>query len=149
MYKRKIGLAVGILVLAGFFFGLQQPAFSSGKQINWYTYEEGIDRARRQNKNMVIYFHAEWCAYCTQMEKETFTDAFVVIHKDKIVYESYLNGMNADHPHQMMSCTKSFAGLFALLAVDEGQMNESDLITDILPELKTGGAFDGATVNMH
>ncbi|MBL0715768.1 MAG: thioredoxin family protein [Desulfosarcina sp.] len=78
MYKRKIGLAVGILVLAGFFFGLQQPAFSSGKQINWYTYEEGVDQARRQNKNMVIYFHAEWCAYCTQMEKETFTDAAVI-----------------------------------------------------------------------
>ncbi len=78
--------------------------------------------------------------------KETYSDAFVVIHKDKIVYESYLNGMNADHPHQMMSCTKSFAGLFALLAVDEGKMNESDLVTSILPELKTGGAFDGATV---
>jgi CubicO group peptidase (beta-lactamase class C family) len=78
--------------------------------------------------------------------KETYSDAFVVIHKNKIVYESYLNGMNADQPHQMMSCTKSFAGLFALLAVDEGKMNESDLVTKILPELKTGGAFDGATV---
>ncbi|MCK5775926.1 MAG: serine hydrolase, partial [Bacteroidales bacterium] len=78
--------------------------------------------------------------------KETYSDAFVVIHKNKVVYENYLNGMTADQPHQMMSCTKSFAGLFALMAVDEGQLKESDLITSILPELKTGGAFDGATV---
>ena len=33
-----------------------------------------------------------------------------------------------------------------ILAVDEGKMKESDLITSIIPELITGGAFDGATI---
>ena len=78
MPKFKIGLIVGLLVLTGFLFGLQKPVVSSAKQIKWYTYKEGTDQARRQNKNMVIYFHADWCAFCGQMENETFTDAAVI-----------------------------------------------------------------------
>ena len=53
--------------------------------------------------------------------------------------------MHADHPHQMMSVTKSFAGLFGLMAVEDGHLKESDMVTDIIPELKNNGAFDGAT----
>ena len=53
---------------------------------------------------------------------------------DRIVYEHYANGMHLTHPHQMMSCTKSFAGLFALMAAD-GLLDEATEITAILPEL--------------
>ena len=77
--------------------------------------------------------------------KETYTDAFTVVHGDKVVYERYLNGMTSDQPHQMMSVTKSFAGLFGLLAVDSGKAKESDLIATHLPELKDSSAFKGAT----
>lgn len=77
--------------------------------------------------------------------KETYTDALVVIHDGHVVWERYLNGMNADKPHQMMSVTKSFAGLFGLIAASEGAISEDDLVTEIIPEVATGGAFDGAT----
>ena len=49
--------------------------------------------------------------------RETYTDSLLVATGDRIVFEHYANGMHATHPHQMMSCTKSFAGLFALMAV--------------------------------
>ncbi|NRB34445.1 MAG: serine hydrolase [Rhodobacteraceae bacterium] len=78
--------------------------------------------------------------------KETYTDALVVIHDGHVVWERYLNGMNADQTHQMMSVTKSFAGLFGLMAVADGAVREDDLVTETIPELATGGAFDGATV---
>lgn len=76
---------------------------------------------------------------------ETYTDSLVVIHNGHVVWERYLNGMNPDKPHQMMSVTKSFAGLFGLIAVADGAVSEDTLVTDIVPELATGGAFDGAT----
>ena len=72
--------------------------------------------------------------------KETYSDAVVVIHGDGIVFERYLNGMHADHPHQMMSVTKSFAGLMGLIAVENGKVKESDRVTNYLPELE-GSAF--------
>ena len=78
--------------------------------------------------------------------KKTYTDALVVIRGDQIVYEKYLNGMNPNQPHQMMSVTKSFGGLLGLMAVEEGKLKETDLVTKYVPELKiSGGAFDGAT----
>jgi len=78
--------------------------------------------------------------------KETWTDAIVVIRGDQIVYENYMNGMTPNTPHQMMSATKSFGGLLGLMAVEEGKLKESDLVTKYVPELKVkDGAFANAT----
>jgi len=77
--------------------------------------------------------------------KETYTDAVVVIHGDRNVYERFLNGMHSQHPHQMMSVTKSFAGLMGLLAVETGAAAEAELVTTYIPELEASSAFRGAT----
>lgn len=77
--------------------------------------------------------------------RETYKDAIVVIKGDKIVYEKYLNGMDGNQPHQMMSVTKSFAGLFGLMAVEAGEASENDLVTKYVPELKASSAFNGAS----
>ncbi len=71
--------------------------------------------------------------------RQTFTDSFVVITKGQVVYERFLNGMTARQPHIMFSCTKSFVGLFALMAIDEGLVTEDTPIVSILPELANSG----------
>jgi CubicO group peptidase (beta-lactamase class C family) len=76
---------------------------------------------------------------------ETYTDSLVVVQDGQIVYENYLNGMTPGQPHQMMSVTKSFAGLFALMAVEDGLVSEEDPISKYLPELKQATAFRDAT----
>jgi CubicO group peptidase (beta-lactamase class C family) len=78
--------------------------------------------------------------------KHSYTDSLVVIKDDSIVYEKYLNSMNANQPHQMMSVTKSFAGLMALIAVEDGKLKESDAITKYVPELRESSAFKDANV---
>lgn len=77
--------------------------------------------------------------------EQTFTDAFIIIQGDKIVYERYLNGMHGDQPHQMMSVTKSFAGLFGLMAAQAGLVSEEVALVDIIPEMEGSGAFGEAT----
>lgn len=53
--------------------------------------------------------------------ERTHTDAMLVIHRGRIVYEIYRNGMAADRPHLLFSVTKSVIGLLAeLLALDGG-----------------------------
>lgn len=76
---------------------------------------------------------------------ETYTDALVVVQGDQIVFEKYFNGMHPAQPHQMMSVTKSFSGLFGLMAVEGGHADENDLVVKHIPELKTAGAFAEAT----
>lgn len=78
--------------------------------------------------------------------RETYTDALVVATPDRLVFEHYDNGMHANQPHQMMSCTKSFTGLFALMAAADGLLDEAQQVTDIVPELAGASAFAGATV---
>ncbi len=68
-----------------------------------------------------------------------------MVHKDRIVYERYLNGMTPDTPHIMFSCTKSFVGLFALMAIEEGLVTRDTPIVDIIPELDNGSGFSDAT----
>ena len=77
--------------------------------------------------------------------KETYTDSVIVIHEDRVVCERFLNGMHSHQEHQMMSVTKSFAGLFGLLAVNDGLVSEGDAISTIIPELPESGAFGDAT----
>ncbi|WP_281612888.1 serine hydrolase [Flammeovirga sp. SubArs3] len=78
--------------------------------------------------------------------QETYTDALVVVKGNEIVYENYQNGMTSHQPHQMMSCTKSFAGLLALMAEEEGKLDEEELVTHYIPELNNTSAFNQAKV---
>lgn len=71
--------------------------------------------------------------------RQTFTDSLVVIQGGAVVYERFLNGMTADTAHIMFSCTKSFIGLFALMAIEEGLVAEDTPIVQILPELRGSG----------
>ena len=77
--------------------------------------------------------------------RESFTDSVVVVKGDTIVWERYLNGMNPNAAHQMMSVTKSFAGLFGLIAVSNGLLSEDDPVTKYVPELKASAGFGQAT----
>lgn len=78
--------------------------------------------------------------------RETYTDSLLVITGDRIVYEHYANGMHGAHAHQMMSVTKSFAGLFALMAVADGLLDEAAPVTSLVPELAVSSAFAEASV---
>ena len=72
-------------------------------------------------------------------------DAVVVLHKDKLVHESYRNGMTSRDPHILMSVSKSMLGLVAGTLVERGELAEDDLITKYVPELENT-AYVGATV---
>jgi CubicO group peptidase (beta-lactamase class C family) len=76
---------------------------------------------------------------------ESGTDSFLVLHKGKLVYERYFNGMARSSLHQMFSVTKSFVGTLALCLIDEGAIEPGKQVQQYLPELR-GSAFGEATV---
>ncbi len=71
---------------------------------------------------------AEWL-------KGTYTDAIVVMHQGRVVYERYLNQMRPETPHLLFSVTKSFTGLIAAQLVHEGKLDPDALVTKYVPEL--------------
>jgi CubicO group peptidase (beta-lactamase class C family) len=55
--------------------------------------------------------------------EETLTDAIVVLHEGKIVYEAYVNGNTEHTPHLLMSASKSIIGLLAGMLEYRGQID--------------------------
>jgi CubicO group peptidase (beta-lactamase class C family) len=76
---------------------------------------------------------------------EAATDSFLVLHRGRIVYERYFNGMQPLGQHQMFSATKSFIGTMVLMLIEEGRINPDARIDTYIPELKDS-AFGDATV---
>ncbi len=76
---------------------------------------------------------------------ESYTDAFLVLHQGRIVYERYLNGMAPHQQHQMFSGTKSFVGALTLTLIEEGRIDPARTLASYVPEL-ADSAFGDATV---
>ena len=64
-----------LILLLG--LGLESPSAASDK-IDWHTYESGMARSRFEKKKVFLYFHADWCAYCFEMDRKTFKDPGVI-----------------------------------------------------------------------
>lgn len=74
-----------------------------------------------------------------------YTDGIIILHKGKIVYETYPAGLTPDGIHTAMSVSKSFAGTIASILIAEGQIDPNKFISYYIPEL-TDSAFGDATV---
>lgn len=73
--------------------------------------------------------------------RETDTDGFVIVHRGRILFEHYANGMTPETPHILMSVSKSMLGLlFGALELDAERR-----VTEIIPELAET-AYRGATL---
>ncbi len=74
-----------------------------------------------------------------------YTDGILILHKGRIVYEKYVGCLDELGKHAAMSMTKSMTGLLAEMLVVEGQLDETAVVSSIIPELANSG-FGSATV---
>jgi CubicO group peptidase (beta-lactamase class C family) len=75
----------------------------------------------------------------------TDTDAIVVVHRGRIVFERYANGMTRRTPHILMSVSKSMLGVLAAMLADARRLDMGAAVPDIVPELAET-AYRGARV---
>lgn len=70
----------------------------------------------------------------------------LILKGDKIVFEQYQNGHTADTPHLLASGTKSFSGVLALMAQEEGLLNLDDKVSDTITEWKSDARKSQITI---
>jgi len=73
--------------------------------------------------------------------EETNTDGAVILHRGKLVFEHYANGMTAETPHILMSVSKSMLGLL----VGELGLGLERRVSEVLPEIAQT-AYRGANI---
>jgi CubicO group peptidase (beta-lactamase class C family) len=84
----------------------------------------------------------------TEVWRRTGADATLVMHRGKVVFESYLGDMTEQHQHAMFSCTKSVIGLLVEQLIHEGKVDPTAPASIYIPELRHSPA-GSATVRQH
>lgn len=73
------------------------------------------------------------------------TDGILVLHRGKVIYDRYLNGMQPHSLHAWASGSKSMTGVLGALLVHDGLLDPDALVSTYLPEMKESG-FGDATL---
>lgn len=59
---------------------------SDTAKINWQGYEKGLELAKKKDKPVFLYFHADWCTYCVKLAETTFkAEAVLSYLKDNFI----------------------------------------------------------------
>ena len=75
----RIILALGICLFVTFYFFRFSPvSVAVTGNINWQTYDKGIELGKNEEKKIFLHFYANWCFYCRKMAQETFQDPTVI-----------------------------------------------------------------------
>lgn len=69
--KRFFCLVLTVFVILGF----SDDAVSA--EATWYSFNEGLTKAEKENKSILIDFYADWCHWCKVMDKNTFQNVQV------------------------------------------------------------------------
>ncbi len=78
-------------------------------------------------------------------QRATYTDAIMVLHKGRVLYQKHYVGMQPHQPHALWSMSKSFVGLLATMLIHEGQLDPVAPVSRYIPEL-ANSAWADATV---
>jgi thioredoxin-related protein len=73
-----LGLCSGSAALAGTETKQQATKEKTPEKITWFSYDEGLARAKKEEKHILIDFYTDWCGWCKKMDRSTFVDGAVV-----------------------------------------------------------------------
>ena len=80
-------IIIGLVLLAFF----QQNAQAQKASIDWYSFEEVIDKAAESPKMVLVDVYTDWCGWCKKMDQNTFTDPKVISYINENFYAVKLN----------------------------------------------------------
>lgn len=105
MYKRIIIqhklFLIGTIIKGSLMIGSQSYAqeadiASASERVRWLTFEQLDDSLEVKPKKVFINFYADWCSYCHEMDKKTFSNKDVITILNNDYYAVKMNIETAD-----------------------------------------------------
>ncbi len=75
MNANKLYLLLSLGTLLSALLPLAVPSFSAEK--DWLKFNEGLTKAEKENKAVLIDFYTDWCHWCKVMDEKTFRNKAV------------------------------------------------------------------------
>ena len=83
MKNKKLMIAITAVVAVLVVVAL---SFGSVSQLNWHAFDEGMKKAKAENKQVLVDVYTDWCSWCKVMDEKTYTDPRIVkVLNDKFV----------------------------------------------------------------
>ncbi len=89
--KRIILLAATVIIISGSLFSQ-----SSAEYVNWYSFEEAVEKVSENPKKIFIDIYTDWCGWCRRMDEETFSNPDVADYLNEHFYPVKLNAETTD-----------------------------------------------------
>lgn len=77
MKPNLLRLCCGLLGLI-LTFAIHPAPCLSAEGVAWQALEPGLSTGKQQNRKAFLYFFADWCTYCKEMERTTFREPAVI-----------------------------------------------------------------------
>ena len=77
-------------------------------RVEWVEYGLALERARDENKHLLIDFYTNWCGWCKKMDRDTYGDSAVAAYLNA---HFVVSKVNAESPQRFKVGEKSVSGI--------------------------------------
>ena len=93
---KKIIKCTAILVLSTFIGPRLFSQNTAVEKIKWHSFEEAVALNKQNPKKVFIDIYVDWCGWCKQLDKTTFTDPTIIKLMNESFYAVKLNAEGKD-----------------------------------------------------
>lgn len=96
-------------------FRPQKPA----KELKWYHWNEGYEKALKEDKIVLVDAYTDWCGWCKRMDKDTYSDSAVIAKINKYFIPIKFNPEIPDSSYRIGDQTYTNGQLYSMLTRGE------------------------------
>lgn len=81
--KKNLAGVIIVASLLSLFSCYSTSRTPTKKELNWLSYSEGVEKAKKEKMPTLVFFNADWCYWCRKMIREFNKDKRIMNYLDK------------------------------------------------------------------
>ena len=86
---------ISLIIFSASFPGLLK-AQASAEKINWLTFQQAVELAKKNPRKILIDVYTDWCGWCKKMDASTFVNPVIVKYMNDNFYAVKFNAERKD-----------------------------------------------------